>query len=228
MSAFMFASTPPPSDYVKNDPHMFFSYHPERTSFQSGYLGISHTTVSGTLHVRFLEPVEAKNISVKFIGRETVEWVDLKKVHGEQVIVNKGMCLWQSRNGTGSELISEMDLPFEFDVPSDAMESFGSQFGNIEYTLRATVHRKPKKKRTWCEVVIPLWRWTVPDEEDMRPLVIKSPKRQRKVPLSWQAVLPQTFFDVNSDMLVKLRLIAYNPGLRIRKISACLKTYMTC
>ncbi|CAI2193440.1 2301_t:CDS:1, partial [Funneliformis geosporum] len=52
MAAFA-ASTPLPSDYVKTDSRMFFSFHPENTSFQRGYLGVGESTVSGTLHIRF-------------------------------------------------------------------------------------------------------------------------------------------------------------------------------
>ncbi|CAG8502864.1 1889_t:CDS:1 [Ambispora leptoticha] len=221
-----FASTPPPSDYIKDDPRMFFSYHPEHTTFQSGYLGVSPTTISGTLHVRFPEAVEAKNIILKFVGREAVEWVDLKKVRAEKIIIDKSIYLWQSKTEVGHELITDLDLPFEFDVPNNAYESFSADFGDVMYTLRATVNRKPKKKKTWCEVAVPILRWTIPDEEDLKPLLIKSHARPRKVPLSWQAILPQTFFDVNKDMLIKLRLTAHNPTLRIKKISAYLKTYV--
>jgi len=225
MAAFA-ASTPLPADYVKSDSRMFFSYHPENTSFQKGYLGIGATTITGTLHVRFPQAVEAKNITLNFIGRETVEWVDLKKIRAEKIIVNKSIYLWQSSTELGHELITDLDIPFEFDLPDDVIESFHTQIGRVQYTLRATINRKPRRKKNSIEVLVPLCRWTIPSEQETRPLIIKSHARHRKVPLSWQAILPQTFFDVNSEALIKLRLTSHNPDLRIRKISTCLKTYI--
>ncbi|CAG8673339.1 309_t:CDS:1, partial [Cetraspora pellucida] len=108
---------------------MFFSYHPENTSFQKGYLGISTTTISGTFHVRFPQAIEAKNITLAFIGREIVEWADLKKVKAEKIIVNKSVYLWQTTSELGHELLTDLDLPFEFPIPEDAIESFVTHYG---------------------------------------------------------------------------------------------------
>ncbi|CAG8542799.1 2476_t:CDS:1 [Paraglomus brasilianum] len=225
MDTQFFVSAPPPADYIQSSQHMFFSYLPENVSFQSGYLGITHTTVSGTLHVRFPKSIEAKSITLKFVGREVVEWSDMKKARGEKIILDKSTYLWRSDSGVGHQLITDLDLPFEFAVPNDAIESFDGRFGSVTYTLQATVNTKPKRLNTCCEVIVPLWRWTRPNEEDLRPLVIKSsPKKARKVPLSWQAILPQTFFDINSEILARLRFVAHIPTLKIRKITATLKT----
>jgi hypothetical protein len=219
-------ATPLPTDYIKTDPRMFFSFHPENTSFQKGYLGIGTTTISGTLHIRLPHAVAAKNITLNFIGRETVEWTDLKKIKAERILVNKSIYLWKSSTELGHELITDLDLPFEFEIPEDAIESFNTQFGKVQYTLRATVNRKPRRKKNSIEVLVPLCRWTIPNDQEMRPLVIKSHARHRKVPISWQAALPHTFFDVNSEALIQLRFTSHNPDLRIRKITTCLKTHI--
>jgi len=225
MAAFA-ASTPLPTDYIKSDSRMFFSYHPENTSFQKGYLGIGTTTISGTLHIRFPHAVAAKHIVLNFIGRETVEWTDLKKIRAEKILDNQSIYLWKSSTELGHELVTDLDLPFEFEIPQDAIESFITQFGRIQYSLRATIHRKPRRKKNSIEVLIPLCRWTIPAEHEMRPLVIKSHARHRKVPISWQAALPHTFFDINSEALIKLRFTSHNPDLRIRKITTSLRTYI--
>ncbi|CAG8531753.1 15417_t:CDS:2 [Acaulospora colombiana] len=139
-------SSPLPSDYIRSDPRVFFSYHPENASFQKGFLGVDVSTVSGTLHVRFPYAVEVKNITLTFIGREIVE---------------------SASSALGRDLITDLDLPFNFNVPEDAIESFISQFGKVQYTLRATINRKAKKKTT-VEVVVPLCRWSMPEESKMR------------------------------------------------------------
>jgi len=224
MAAFA-VSAPLPSDYIKSDSRMFFSYHPENTSFQKGYLGIGVTTISGTLHIRFPHAIAAKCVTLDFIGRETVEWVDLKKIRAEKIIVNKSIDLWRPSNEKiGHELFTDLDLPFEFEIPGDAIDSFNTQFGKVQYTLRATIKRKPRRKKHLIEVSVPLTRWSIPTDQETRPLVIKSHARHRKVPISWQAILPQTFFDVNSEALIKLKLTSQKPDLRVRKISTCLKT----
>ncbi|CAB4433205.1 unnamed protein product [Rhizophagus irregularis] len=48
----------------------------------------------------------------------------------------------------------------------------------------------------------------------------------RSLYISWQAVLPQTFFDVNSEALIKLKLTSQKPDLRVRKIRTCLKIFV--
>ncbi|CAG8510706.1 38836_t:CDS:1 [Gigaspora margarita] len=218
-------SSPLPSDYVQADPRMFFSFHPNNTSFQRGFLGISHTTISGTFHVRFPQAIEAKNISLTFLGREIVEWADLKKVRAEKIIVNKSAYIWQTTSDLGHELITDLDLPFEFEIPDDAIESFITHYGKVEYTLKAIINRKPKKKTSSVEVLVPIYKWTIPDEQELRLLVIKSRAKNRKLPLSWEAILPKTFFDINSEVMINLRLTSHDPDLRIRKIVACLKTF---
>ena len=222
MSAFA-ASTPLPADYIKSDPRIFFSYHPENTSFQKGYLGIGITTICGTLHIRFPHAVKVKNIALNFIGRETVEWIDLIKVR-EKIIVNKSIYLWRSLTELGHELVTDLDIPFEFEIPQNAIESFSTRFGKVQYTLIATINRKSRRKRNSIEVIVPLCRWTIPSKQEASPLVIKCNARHLNVPISWQAILSQTFFDINSETLVKLRMTPLNPDLSIHKISTCLKT----
>jgi len=221
------ASTPLPTDYIKSDTRMFFSYHPENISFQKGYLGVPGvTTISGTFHIRFPHAIEARNVTLNFTGKEIVEWIDLKKIRAEKIIVNKLMYLWQSTTELGHELITDLDLPFDFEIPQDAIESFNTHFGKVQYTLRATINRKQRRKKHFIEVLVPLCRWTIPSDHEIRPLIIKSHVRHRKIPISWQAVLPQTFFDINSEALIKLKFTSHNPDLRIRKISTCLVTYV--
>ncbi|CAG8708139.1 10368_t:CDS:1 [Acaulospora morrowiae] len=220
-----FVSSPLPSDYIRHDPRIFFSYHPENTSFQKGFLGVSTSTVSGTLHIRSPYAVEVKNIALTFIGREVVEWGDLKKIKAEKIIFSQSDYLWEAASALGRELITDLDLPFSFDVPEDVVESFTSQFGKVQYTLKAIVNHKAKKKIA-VEVKVPLCRWSIPEEQKLRPLIIRSNARHRKMSLSWQAILPRTFFDINSEVVIKLRLVSHNPYLRIRKISAYLKTYV--
>lgn len=226
MMAAFGASTPLPTDYIKTDPRMFFSFHPENTSFQKGYLGIGMTTISGTLHIRLPHAIAAKNITLNFIGRETVEWTDLKKIRAEKILVYRQINLWHSLTESGHELVTDLDLPFEFEIPDDVIESFNTQFGKVQYTLKATICRKPRRKKNSIEVLVPLCRWTVPTDQEMRPLVIKSHARHRKVPISWQAALPYTFFDINSEALIKLRFTSHKPDLRIRKITTCLNTHI--
>ncbi|CAG8468311.1 857_t:CDS:1 [Funneliformis mosseae] len=212
-------STPHPNDYIKSDHHMFFSFHPDSSSFLSGYLGVNTAKISGTLLIRFPQEIEAREIILHFIGREKVEWKD------EYIIVNKQEKLWTTSNPIGHELIGDFTLPFEFQVPSDAVESFESHYGSVRYTLKAVIIRKEKKKKNCAEVIVPIWRWSQPPDEELRPLVIKSKFiQQRKHQIEWEAELPQTFFDINSKRFkVKLKMICHRPDLRIRKIISYLK-----
>ncbi|RIA91301.1 hypothetical protein C1645_805256 [Glomus cerebriforme] len=171
--AYVAASTPHPNDYIKSDRHIYFSFHPEKSSFLSGYLGINTTTISGSLLVRFSPAVKAIEINLYFIGREKVEWIDLLKVKNEKILVEKHETLWKTTNPIGYELITDLTLPFEFQVPSDAIESFNSNYGSIQYTLKAEVDKQNNKK-TWTEVIVPIWRWTRPSNEELKPLIIKS------------------------------------------------------
>jgi Arrestin (or S-antigen), C-terminal domain len=96
----------------------------------------------------------------------------------------------------------------------------------VQYTLIATINRKPKRKKNLIEVIVPLCKWSIPTDQEIRSLVIKSHARNRKVSISWQAILPQTFFDMNSEVLIKLTLTSHDPDLCVHKISTCLKTFV--
>ncbi|SRR6266542_5398581 len=210
------ASAPNPNDYIKSDHRMSFSFHPENSSFLSGYLGVNTTTISGILLIRFPHAIEAKEVNLYFTGRE--------KVKDEKIIiVDKHEKLWTTSNPVEYELIKDLTLPFEIQVPPDAIESFESQFGSIRYTLKAVMIRK-QQKTTWIEVIVPVWRWSQPSDEELRPLVIRSKAiQQRKHQIEWEAVLPGTFFDIDSKFKVKLKMICHSPDLRVKKINTYLK-----
>src|SRR5688572_23158483 len=159
------ASTPHPNDYIKSDYRMFFTFHPEQSSFLSGYLGVNMATISGTLLIRLSQAIKVKEINLYFTGREKVE---LHKIKNEKIIVEKHEKLWTTTDSIGYELIKDLTLPFEFQLPSDAIESFNSNFGSIQYTLKAIINKKQKRKKIWIEVIIPIWKWiqlSADDEE---------------------------------------------------------------
>jgi hypothetical protein len=218
------ASTPHTNDCIKSDHRMFFSFDPEKSSFLSGYLGINVTTITGTLLIRFTQAIKAREVNLYFIGREKVEWVNLRKITKEKIILKQHEILWKSTNPLGYELITELTLPFEFKVPSNAIESFNTNFGYVQYTLKAIINKKQIKKKVWIEVKVPIWRWTKPLEEELKPLIIKSKSSQhRRHQIDWEAILPKTFFDINSKFKIKLRMTVQDPDLRIKKISPFLK-----
>ncbi|CAI2178641.1 2378_t:CDS:1 [Funneliformis geosporum] len=221
-------SSPLPNDYIKSNRHMFFSFHPDSFSFLSGYLGVNTAKISGSLLIRTPQEIEASEINLYFIGREKVEWgVDFRKAKAkdEYIIFNLHENLWTTSDPVGYELITELSLPFEFEVPSDAVESFESSFGSVRYTLKAVIIRNQKKKNKWVEVIVPILRWSQPPEEELSPLVLKSKDiSQRKHQIGWEAELPKTFFDIGSKRFkVKLKIICRQPDLRIRKINSYLK-----
>ncbi|CAG8457365.1 16381_t:CDS:2 [Rhizophagus irregularis] len=213
------ASTPHTNDCIKSDHRMFFTFDPEKSSFLSGYLGINVTTITGTLLVRFTQAIKARKINLYFIGREKVEWVHLRKIKKEKIILKQHEILWESNNPIGYELITDLTLPFEFQVPSNAIESIDSNFGHVQYTLKAVINKKINKK-FWIEVKVPIWRWARPSIEELKPLIIKSKSsQQRRHQIEWETILPKTFFDINSNFKIKLRMIVQDPDLRIKKIS---------
>ncbi|CAB4382669.1 uncharacterized protein OCT59_014616 [Rhizophagus irregularis] len=217
------ASTPHTNDCIKSDHRMFFTFDPEKSSFLSGYLGINVTTITGTLLVRFTQAIKARKINLYFIGREKVEWVHLRKIKKEKIILKQHEILWESNNPIGYELITDLTLPFEFQVPSNAIESIDSNFGHVQYTLKAVINKKINKK-FWIEVKVPIWRWARPSIEELKPLIIKSKSsQQRRHQIEWETILPKTFFDINSNFKIKLRMIVQDPDLRIKKISTSLK-----
>jgi hypothetical protein len=220
------ASTPFPTDYIKSDPRMFFSYNPANSKFQNGYLGVGISTISGMLHIRLSNAVRAKNITLNFIGSENVEWYKFKIIRANEIFASKLINIWESGTELGHELITDLDLPFEFEIPGNAVESFVTQFGKVQYTLIATINRMSNSKKISIEVMIPLYRRKIALEQEMSPLFIKSHAKVRKVPISWEANLPSTFFDLNSEAVIKLKLTSPDPDLQVHKISTCLKTYV--
>src|SRR6266542_1336624 len=51
---------------------VFLTYSPEKTSFQTGYLGADKSTVEGVFNLRYTDskPIFAKKITLSFVGKE--------------------------------------------------------------------------------------------------------------------------------------------------------------
>src|SRR5436190_382148 len=123
----------------------FFSYPYNMTSFQTGYLGIGPSKISGGFHLRYpiSKPLYASRIDATLVGRESLSFYD----DLTNVFYSSTQRIYQSDNFSP---ITSLDLNFDFSLDDDIPPSYSSSlkpdttlFQNIiQYEIKITIFRK--------------------------------------------------------------------------------------
>src|SRR6266496_1491921 len=106
---------PPKSQYKNSCKNIYFSYSPNNSNFQQGYLGIQQTKITGTLHIRrpITNPLLTDKIEIIFTGKEFVKWSEVEMSNNiNKNLIELSYIIWESRFKGVYQEITELDLPF--------------------------------------------------------------------------------------------------------------------
>ncbi|RHZ78216.1 hypothetical protein Glove_166g154 [Diversispora epigaea] len=164
------------SDYEAYSSKCFFSYPPNGTGFQTGYLGIGPSIVSGRFQLRYPKN-RSINISKITLDLKGGEFFSYSKLDSVQTVNNNffesNIVLWSSANynndNDNSELVSELDLRFKFKLDDDLPPSF--TYNNIAsnastcgviYMFEATIYNDNGIHKV-IRCICPITRWSLPN-----------------------------------------------------------------
>ncbi|CAG8527001.1 2981_t:CDS:1 [Funneliformis caledonium] len=241
----------PATQFIRTKSHKcFFSYPYNMTTFQTGYLGIGPSKISGGFHLRYpaSNPINVARIEATLVGQECLSNIaqdDLKNT--KNTFYSQTQCIYQSITpSTGSRVsltpITSLDLSFEFHLDDDIPPSYSSVSQDsvldhemIRYKVKITIFRKRnylklqgKNKKISIECQIE--RYSLPSvlkSTSQVSLHRSETNKQISNPLldaiRYKATLSSQYIDMNSIMVIPLTLILPNPLMKIKEIDVVIK-----
>ncbi|KAG9285228.1 hypothetical protein G9A89_002124 [Geosiphon pyriformis] len=227
------ATSEVPKDSKKN---IFFTYSGDNQTFQSGYLGITESSIRGTLHIRFKKnnPFYAKNISIILTcverGNLSLGGKRNKKTYTcFLTTVDQRKEVWRSETPDGFQLIDEMDIPFEFKLPNNVNGSLVTSSSHIKYNLKAIVYRKAKwyqSSEKSVSIDFPVYRYIFPMPDLLQPgcFKVEPNDNKTKTKIDCSLLLPKIYFSPNEEIPFQLKVKFPDPRVSIKSIQFGLKT----
>ncbi|RHZ78077.1 hypothetical protein Glove_168g58 [Diversispora epigaea] len=193
--SFLKTKGPNRSDYESYSSKGFFSYPPNGTEFQTGYLGIGPSTVSGRFHLRYPKncSINISKINLALKGGESFGY----KLDSAQTVNNNffesNIVLWSSESydnnnnhDNNREQVSELDLRFTFKLDDDLPPSF--TYNNIAnnfstcgviYLLEATIYNNNNVHKV-IRCICPITRWSLPNLVEQPESLIRPKYNNRR------------------------------------------------
>src|SRR5581483_4594974 len=110
----------------------FFSYPYNMTNFQSGFLGIGPSKVSGGFHIRYplSTPIHISKINATLVGKESITFFSHDDFqHKKRIFYTEKKCIYQSSSEYTP--VTSLDLDFEFLLEDGIPPSYLSSLGNV-------------------------------------------------------------------------------------------------
>ncbi|RIA88733.1 hypothetical protein C1645_774273, partial [Glomus cerebriforme] len=227
---------PPKSQYINSCKNIFFSYSPNNSNFQQGYLGIQQAKITGTLHIRrpVTNPLLTDKIEIIFTGKEFVKWGEVEMGNNiNNNLIELSYIIWESSIKGVYQKITELDLPFEIPLPDYLPSCFLFKRpikSKIYYILNAKFSRPTKLFGLKCDyklvsVICPVMRWNLP----IRPTLQLIPMIRTSMPtlkgVECEVNLDQTIFGIGNSIKIPINLTLENMKVYVKRIKICLKEY---
>ncbi|CAG8508171.1 1378_t:CDS:1 [Ambispora gerdemannii] len=206
---------------------IYFTFSGTTQTFQSGYLGITDSTIQGSLHIKssLLEhPLLTKKILLTLTCTHAAHW-SVGETHVRKCL--KTLDLAQTLfTSNAHQVLNDCEFPFVFQLPSTAVGSFKTDACKISYQLEAKIYRKgiwyqifPLKKSTY----VPVFWHAFPTVGMYQPITQSNILNSK---YQWSFYLSQTHITPNEEINARLNITILKPHVLIKSIEYGLKTYV--
>ncbi|RIA94646.1 hypothetical protein C1645_759575, partial [Glomus cerebriforme] len=226
----------------------FFSYPYNMTNFQTGYLGIGPSKISGGFHLRYpsSKPIYISRIDATLVGQESLTSFpqdDTKNT--KNIFYSSTQCIYQSSSNTFIPITS-LDLNFEFSLDDDIPPSYSPPSQKeiplsqniIQYEIKITITRKRnyfkfQGNNKCVSTVCQIDRYSLPSTLKLRDTPISMHRsgsnRRKNDPkldeIEFEALLFSEYIDMNSIMIIPLTLILPDSSMKIKEIDVVVKEH---
>ncbi|GBC01253.1 hypothetical protein RclHR1_04110005 [Rhizophagus clarus] len=228
--------SPPKSQYKDSCKNIYFSYSPNNSNFQQGYLGIQQTKITGILNIRrpITNPLLTDKIEIIFTGNEFVKWNEVEMGNNiNNKFIELSYVIWESSIKGVYQKITELDLPFEIPLPDYLPASLLLKrpiASKIYYILKAKISRPSKYFGLKCDVkrvsvICPITRWNLPmnPTSQLIPMIRTSNPTLKGV--DYDVNLTQTTLGIGNSIIIPISLTLENMKVYVKRIKICLKEY---
>lgn len=226
----------------------FFSYPYNMTSFQTGYLGIGPSKISGGFHLRYpsSKPIHISRIDATLVGQEAMSFFSHDDINNtKNTFYSSTQCIYQSTSNKYTP-ISSLDLNFDFTLDDDIPPSYSSPYQKetpltqniIQYEIRITITRKSnlfklQGKNKCISTSCQINRYSFPSTLKLRddPILMHRSGANKKNSnpkldnVQFEALLLSEYIDMNSIMTLPLTLSLPDSNMKIKEIGVIVKEH---
>lgn len=147
----------------------------EQYQYQPGEL------LRGRIVVKTVRPTALRSITIRVVGEGTVSWKDVGDAsicQAQETYIDASKMVLDTRQAQPLTLDPGLhQFPFEYQVPENLPSSYIGKYGNVTYTIRATVAGvKAADAAITSEPFLVLRRWPLPPSVE-EPRVLEQEKR---------------------------------------------------
>jgi hypothetical protein len=226
----------------------FFSYPYNMTSFQTGYLGIGPSKISGGFHLRYpsSKPIHISRIDATLVGQEAMTFFSHDDMNNtKNTFYSSTQCIYQS-NLNKYTPITSLDLNFDFALEDNLPPSYSLLHQKdtplsqniIQYEIRITITRKRnffklQGKNKCITTTCQIDRYSFPSSLKLRNVPIsmhrssanKKKSNYKLDNVKFEALLLSEYIDMNSIMTIPLTLALPDPNMKIKEIGVIVKEH---
>ncbi|CAG8697585.1 8003_t:CDS:1, partial [Ambispora gerdemannii] len=209
---------------------IYFTFAGTTQTFQSGYLGITESSIQGILHIKssmLKHPLLAKQIIVTLTCTQSAHWkygktrliISLKTLELSQILFSSD----------APQLLNDCEFPFVFQLPATATGSFKTNACENTYRLDAKLKRKKVKwyqlssRSDWT--FLPVFWYAFPTTEMYQPAILSNDPNNENPKIQWSFSLPKKHIAPNEEINARLNVTFLKPDVSIKSIEYSLKTY---
>lgn len=225
----LFKNGPQSNEYIKTNKNIYLSYTEGSNTFQHGQLGDNDTFLVGTIHLNYSKSCQIKSVYLHLKGIEKTSWqrsqARSKTIYsGENTLVDQTNKVWEAFDD--SEGVTMLDIPFKVQLPYNLPDTINTEFGSVQYVLRATVNAKALIGSSQHSVKLhcPLKRTITIDNQLLPPFKLCGTTPSG---IDYTFLLPPNkCFNVGSYVSIPMKLSFLHPNVGVERVEVCLRTSM--
>ncbi|CAG8520579.1 uncharacterized protein OCT59_007141 [Rhizophagus irregularis] len=225
----LFRNGPKNNEYIKTNKNIYLSYAEGSNTFQHGQLGDNDTFLVGTIHLNYGKPCQIKSVYLHLKGIEKTSWqrsqARSKTIYsGENTLVDQTNKVWEAFDD--SEEVTMLDIPFKVQLPYNLPDTISTEFGSVQYVLRATVNAKALigSSQQSVKLYCPLKRTITLDIQHLPPFKLCGTTPSG---IDYTFLLPPNkCFNVGSYVSIPMKLRFLHPNVGVERVEVCLRTSM--
>jgi hypothetical protein len=222
----LYRNGPQSNEYIRSNKNMYLSYAEGSNTFQHGQLGDNDTFLVGTIHLNYNKPCQIKSVYLHFKGIEKTSWQKAqarsKTIYsGENTLVDQTNKVWEAFDD--SEEITMLDIPFKVQLPYNLPDTVNTEFGSVQYVLRATVNAKALigTSQHSIKLYCPLKRTLILDVQNLPPFKLCG---QTPSGIDYTFLLPPNkCFNVGTYVSIPMKLRFLQPNVGVERVEVYLR-----
>ncbi|ORY07112.1 hypothetical protein K493DRAFT_332888 [Basidiobolus meristosporus CBS 931.73] len=184
----------------------------------------------GTLCLYLPEPLKVRSVSLLLEGKMKVFWDHVpsskNKTRNEtRTVISFPWTFIEAHKKPMVLRKGEHSYPFEVALSGDLPETIHTEFGTVEYTLKATIDRPTFCTNYSIERDIVIKRFALPSSTELIQAVSVSEVWNNK--LAYDVHIPSKAFGLGEIIPIHFNILLMSEDTRLRKVSCLLKEYIT-